>query len=421
MGKNYVFVDDLSPQDIEADVASQTVRLRREAGTTPVQGFDKFLVRQNDELVEVAFDSIDAAINNLAYRGATTFEVGAGKPYSSVNQVLDLLRDKILVSPILIKVADGIHEWTDISLHRHPYAHKIRIEGNVTNPANCLIRWKADSRGDSQGLNITSCRGLNFSGFKLEGRCEESNFTHRSIGVYEGSSLFCDNDSIIIDGGFNGVDAGNFSKITAIGLKVSNTKQAGVLLHRSIGDIERATINGSGKASRHILPARHGSRTVEPNGIWLINNSSAHVAHSNVSNLTYGIITERSSHAEASAVNASGCYVGSISRFNSSYVSYPSPTTGIGASATECDHGFISDMGSTMFVKKGTATGCSVVGFRSLNGSNLHTDGGGYAKDCGIGYQVTHGGLLTANGTSANSTGNTVNYDVDANSKLIWS
>ena len=65
MGKNYVFVDDLSPQDIEADVASQQLRLRRTAGTTPVRGVDQLLVRQNGELFEVTFDSIFAHVAGM--------------------------------------------------------------------------------------------------------------------------------------------------------------------------------------------------------------------------------------------------------------------------------------------------------------------------------------------------------------------
>ena len=59
MGKNYVFVDDLSPQDIEADVASQKLRLRRAAGTTPLAVADKVLVRQGTDLVEVPSSEFD--------------------------------------------------------------------------------------------------------------------------------------------------------------------------------------------------------------------------------------------------------------------------------------------------------------------------------------------------------------------------
>lgn len=59
MGKNYVFVDDLSPQDIEADVASQKLRLRRAAGTTPLAVADKVLVRQGNDLVEVPSSEFD--------------------------------------------------------------------------------------------------------------------------------------------------------------------------------------------------------------------------------------------------------------------------------------------------------------------------------------------------------------------------
>lgn len=57
-GKNYVFVEDLSSQDIEADVASQRLRLKRSAGTTPLAAADTVLVRQGGNLTEVPASAV---------------------------------------------------------------------------------------------------------------------------------------------------------------------------------------------------------------------------------------------------------------------------------------------------------------------------------------------------------------------------
>ena len=369
MGKNYVFVDDLSPQDIEADVASQTVRLRREAGTTPIQGYDKILVRQNDELFEVAFDSIDAALNDLVYREATTFEVGAGKPYSSINQVLNILRDKILVSNMLIKVADGIYDYNSIDIYRHPYAHKIRIEGNVANPANCVIRWIPDAAGNSHGVLINGCSGINISGFKFLGSSTESNWTYRSLFIGDKSSFYSDDNSLMFEGGVNGIEMFDYAQIHASRIRFSNIAGTAMRVARlASGWIPNAVISGAGKNASVTIPARHNGGVLNPLGIWLTDNANVIAGGAVISNLRYGIISARGAHTEASLIDVS-----------------------------DCDYGIWATNGGVILAIGGKATGCD------------------------IGYQSTAGGLLIANDTSDNSTGNTVKYDVDANSKLIWS
>lgn len=369
MSKNYVFVDELSPQDIEADVASQTVRLRREAGTTPIQGSDKILVRQNDELFEVDFDSIDAALNDLAYREATTFEVGAGKPYSSINQVLNILRDKILVSNVLIKVADGIHDYNSIGIYRQPYAHKIRIEGNVANPDNCVIRWIPDAAGNSHGVIINGCSGINISGFKFLGSSTESNWTYRSLFLGDKASFYSDDNSLMFEGGARGIEMYDYAQIHAPRLRLSNIAGTAITVARmASGWIPNAVISGAGKNASVTIPARQNGGVLNPRGIWLMDNANVQAGGAGISNLRDGVIAEKGANIDASIIDVS-----------------------------DCNCGILATNGGVLSANEGKATGC------------------------GIGYRSTLGGLLIANGTSANSTGNTVKYDVDANSKLIWS
>ena len=113
MGKNFVFVDDLSPQDIEADVASQTVRLRREAGTTPLATSDKVLVRQGGDLVEVPVSEFNGSPPATVF--AKVFNVAQGTVMSFDNLKLTLSGNNCQIAT---KV--GAEKVAILSEHEYP-------------------------------------------------------------------------------------------------------------------------------------------------------------------------------------------------------------------------------------------------------------------------------------------------------------
>ena len=113
MGKNFVFVDDLSPHDIEADVASQTIRLRRNAGTTPLAVADKVLVRQGGDLVEVPVSEFNGSPPATVF--AKVFNVAQGTVMSFGNLKLTLSGDNCLISTEV-----GAENVAILSEHEYP-------------------------------------------------------------------------------------------------------------------------------------------------------------------------------------------------------------------------------------------------------------------------------------------------------------
>ena len=380
-----------------------------------VTGLFRGIYQQHESARTTMINDVNAFISSFAYRTATTLEVGAGKPYATINAALDVIRDKVLITPVLIKVADGIYDFTDVSLHNHPFAHKIKIEGNIANPSNCVIRWKADAHGDSRGFIIGNCRGLNISGFKLIGSCTDANITHRSV-LLNNSLLISDAGSLIISDGYRGIESYN-SRYISDAVSIDSVKYSAIFGVGSQFDLPNTVITGAG-ASTFKLPSRLGGETVGLCGVWLLDSSRGNLTGIKSSNIYHGVISERSSFAEISGSKLDGCYYGALAAYGGAMVGYA--YNSIHPTANNCAHGFVSSIGGALFLDGGTATGSSVVGFRATGGGNLFVNNGS-AKTCAIGFQSTGGSVLNAVGVDAASTGNTVKYDVDANSKLIWS
>ena len=139
-----------------------------------------------------------------------------------------------------------------------------------------------------------------------------------------------------------------------------------------------------------------------------------------ISNLRYGLVAERGAHTKASQIDVSGCNYGILATLGGVINAFSSNDGLTKPKVRSCDYGLIVDHGSSAHFDKGVAENCSAAGMSAINGGVLLASGG-YATGCGIGYKSAGGGLLTAHGVAANSSGNTVNYNVDANSKLIWS
>ncbi len=113
MGKNYVFVGDLSTQDIEANVASQKLRLRRVAGTTPLATSDKVLVRQGNNLVEVPVSKFYAPPQSAVT--ARVFNVAQGTVMSFDNLQLTFIGNNCQLSTEV-----GAENVAILSEHEYP-------------------------------------------------------------------------------------------------------------------------------------------------------------------------------------------------------------------------------------------------------------------------------------------------------------
>ena len=136
MGKNYVFVGDLSPQDIEADVASQKVRLRRAAGTTPLAVADKVLVRQGGELFEVPVSEFNGS--STASVTARVFNVAQGTVMSFDNLQLTLTGNNCLIATAVGTAAVAI-----LSEHEYPGGSVVAHTGGTGTPASVTTTFQS--------------------------------------------------------------------------------------------------------------------------------------------------------------------------------------------------------------------------------------------------------------------------------------
>lgn len=131
MGKNYVFVGDLSTQDIEADVASKKLRLRRVAGTTPLATSDKVLVRQGNVLVEVPVSAFNGS--STASVIARVFNVAQGTIMSFDNLQLTLITNNCKIA-----TAVGTESVAILSEHEYPGGSEAAHTGGIGTPLTVL-------------------------------------------------------------------------------------------------------------------------------------------------------------------------------------------------------------------------------------------------------------------------------------------
>ena len=360
-------------------------------------------------------DNLTAKFNNVvnqfSYLNAVTFEVGVDKKYKTIQSVIDLLRDKILLAPVLIKVADGIYDCNAINIVRLPYAHMVKIEGNVKNPELCVIRWIPDNEGNSNGVSIVGSKGLNISGFKFVGKTDDGNFTYRSIFLGDGSSLYSDSNSLIFEGGRFGIELYNYSLLLADKIRAENVAKAVVSVHVSAIYATNMNVKNTVPYTTN-APARLGGYAMTTCGIWLIDKSHGYFGGSSFDNLHTGFISERGSHIDCSNISLSNCYTGGVVLFGSVAESFD------GLKIINCKHGCVADHNSTVKLDNALFENCSTLATRSDHGSCMYITNSA-AKVCGIGYQSINGSLLYAKNT--NNSGNTVERDVDQYSRLIWS
>ena len=128
-GIDFLLAEDLSPQDIETDAATQTYRLRRAAGTTPLATSDKVLVRQGGELFEVPVSEFNGS--STASVIARVFNVAQGTVMSFDNLKLRLIGNNCQIS-----TAVGAENVAILSEHDYPGGSFAAHTGGVGAPVS---------------------------------------------------------------------------------------------------------------------------------------------------------------------------------------------------------------------------------------------------------------------------------------------
>ncbi|MDF0604440.1 hypothetical protein HZU77_002085 [Neisseriaceae bacterium TC5R-5] len=350
-------------------------------------------------------------------QGYTQLDVGSGKPFATIQAAWDSLNGKTLQADVLIKVADGEYKTTAITLQHQPFAHRIRIEGNIANPTACKIRFIADVNKQSHGILFSNVRGVTFSGFHLIGETTATNWTSRCLLVGGGAHVSSAESSLIIEGGGEGLRVESNTRFACARLKVSKIATWGVVVTNGAeADLAYLSLVGNGKNTNPVrIPAHINPETpdVYSNGVLCSDNSRLWMIDARISAVLDAVYAARHGYIACDgtsvdqAVTGFMAYQGGILHNWGAGVSKSFPA-GRRGKATNCDIGFQSIWNSTMFVYMAVAENCRM-GFICTTNSAMHADSG-WAKNCTYGYYAHDLSMLSAGSTYAASTGNTTPY-----------
>lgn len=131
--------------------------------------------------------------------------VGSTRHFKNIQDAWNSLAGKVLKEDVLINVDDGGYEVSSMEFGHHPYADRIRIEGNLANPSACRIIFKPDANQQSHGVILRNIAINSFGGFQLEANVGSAHWNHRSIYL-ENSSLLIPEGSLKIMGAGNGIE-----------------------------------------------------------------------------------------------------------------------------------------------------------------------------------------------------------------------
>jgi hypothetical protein len=294
---------------------------------------------------------------------ATTLEVGVGKEFDSIQAAWNSLAGKIIITPITIKVDDGIYDLSALRLDRQPYSHNINIIGNVANPAACVLNFVDPPGGFSQGI---ICSGNStqvlLSGFHLQG----TGNTARGILATDSAFVFCSPGTITVDNCRAGIQSSNLGSFIGFDITVTNC------------------IDGCTSTSFAFV------RGLNATGLG---------------NAGVGINCSRGATVICELSNVSGFVHGFLCLFNA-YM------TSTDCKAESCINGFFADGNASIDASGSTARLCTGAGFLA-SGSGFLNAPRTTAEDNNNGYFVHNHSHLTAIPSTALR--NTQNYNLASN------
>ncbi|KMN31476.1 hypothetical protein VI26_18800 [Chromobacterium sp. LK1] len=343
--------------------------------------------------------------------GYKELKVGPGREFADIASAWNSLNGKILPTDVLIKVDDGQYTSTGIALGNQPFANRIRIRGNVSNPAACQIRFVAGADKNSHGVVFTHARGVEFSGFHLIGEATENNWTHRCLYLGEGSQVWSAENSLVLEGAFAGLYLDHGSRFSCSKLRINKVKEWAVVVSSgSHCELSYLSVAGDGKNTQIKVPLRldANERIAKPAGVLSQDTSRVWAAEGRVSGAQYGFLSTRNAYiwCDGSVVEQSVIgYEASAGGVIWNHGSNPVATMPQGrrGKALNCDVGFQATWGGLFYAPMATAEGCNN-GFRSLYGSTMVVNGG-WAKNCSVGFDAHKSSYLEAYDSQANSTG----------------
>jgi hypothetical protein len=222
---------------------------------------------------------------------------------------------------LTIKVADGTYSLTSSIQIVHPDGARLRIEGNTSNPALCVLQ--ATTENDILYVPpgyVLGDSSSGFNGFRLV-----KTGTNTRIGILTDAGSMTIGPKIEVNNFYYGIAARNGGFIQVLGTSVSNR-----VLVTNAGDV----------------------------GIWAFTGSTINCPYARVesvsdvtNNLGFGILAEYSSSINAQYAYATNCLRAGIASFTSSAVrAYDTTTT------ANTGSGYEAAAASSLIAHGGTST-----------------------------------------------------------------
>ncbi|WP_296663526.1 hypothetical protein [Paraburkholderia sp.] len=335
---------------------------------------------------------VEQFIKNWGIDGYTTLEVGSGKPFDSIQAAWDSLIGKTLKADVLIKVADGVHTTTGFTLTNQPFAQRIRIEGNVGDPAACQIKFTPDANGASHGVIFDNVRNVVFSGFKLVGETTDKNWTIRCLLIHLGSRVWSAPGSVQIQGGAYGLFVDHGAQYECSKLHISNTViWAAYITAGSRANLPSLRLAGPGKDVRATLPAGiYGvESTTASHGLVVLDGAQCWAGEAHITDWSHGAHVERNGYLWCDVVRVERCEYGCYAAQGGVCWSFwwpvaPGRPVERRSSVVGAAVGFFADLGGKIVAVGAEAERCNT-GFHAAYHSLLYANES-FASRCITGY-----------------------------------
>lgn len=335
---------------------------------------------------------VEQFISQWGIDGYTTLEVGAGKQFGSIQDAWNSLIGKTLKADVLIKVADGVYTTNGVILTHQPFAHRIRIDGNIGNPAACQIKFVPDANGASHGIMFDNVLKVGFSGFKLIGEATDQNWTHRSLLMQHGSRVWSVPGSVQIEGGSVGLMVEHGSQYDCSDLHISNTRQwaafIGAGARAYLGGLRLA---GPGKDVKTTVPARFNNgveTTVMAYGLLAADTAQCWAGNAHITDWNVGMHVGQNGYIWCDSMKIKRCDIGVYAGHGGICWSALPGTVEQRATIVDARFGFLADHGGKIVVNHAIVEQCESGFFAAQHSQILANQS--IARNCVKGYE-SHG------------------------------
>lgn len=333
---------------------------------------------------------INGFTNHWGVDGYTVLEVGAGKPYATIADAWYALAGKAIKSDILIKVADGDYASNIIWLSHQPFGSRIRIEGNLNNPQNCILRMTPDANRYSHGVVLERQCLAGFSGFTIVGTQNAEHWTHRGLQLARNSDLYCTPGTLRFEQ--CGVEVVNDSFLEAHEMRINDCRGNSIFVNMAgTARVEKTIITGPSSSAQYPMP--DGSAFI-PYGIVSARGSSLLADRSRISNVRTGLRAELNGYAQCHEMlvdnvdTGLSAHVGGViwSRSEPDAASYLKVTNArmgykawggsslfaMGSAVENAQHAYFAEENCFLYAYQSRCINVSTMGYTAINGSQIN-------------------------------------------------